>query len=345
MLILVLASVHKDIIPAIRRHMMLSLVLIAFFFYAISNKIYLGDFLLLDISIPSWMSFITGAVRTGGRMFWPIFYVIVAVLTVSILRRFDLRAGIFILTGFVLLQVWDTQPHRESLRLASTGITFRYLDTISWSMLINEHDFVMQFPSHQCGGWAPQWPEMNAGMELILLTAKRNIPINSAYLVRSVKDCPAESSFALQVFFEKGGLYVFLDTLSLAIPRFNNEADELCRSFSRGIVCTRSWENVIDTPANKLFLPLEAPIQNYRIGETISFKPDGQSQYYKIDGWSVVEPWGTWGIGDRARIQIIIDPNTHDDLLLTVNSWGFLSGPHQHRKMCFRLICKNRRMS
>lgn len=328
MLILVLASARDEILPAIRRHMMLTLVLIACFFYAISNKVYLGDLLLLDIPIPSWMSFLTGAVRTGGRMFWPIYYVVVALLTVVILRRFGLRISFFILTGFVLLQVVDTHPHREQLKRTSKGVASRFLDTESWTALIKEHDFVMQFPSHQCGGWAPQWPEANAGLELMLLTAKRNIPINSAYLARHVKDCSAEASASQQVTFEKGGLYIFLDTLNLVVPRMNSEAGKLCRSFNRGIVCTRSWENVLDTPAHSLFTPLKAPAPDYALGETISFKSGGQSHQYKIDGWSVVEPWGTWATDDKARFEVTIDPGIRDDLLLIVNSWAFLSGSH-----------------
>ena len=130
----------------------------------------------------------------------------------------------------------------------------------------------------------------------MLLTAKRNIPINSAYLARPVKNCLAESYFASQLTIEEGGLYVFLDTGNLVIPRLFSNASDICRSFIRGIVCTSAWNTIETKKIEGQFSALKQPMPNYLLGEEVSFKSTGKSKIYKIDGWSTSESWGTWTI-------------------------------------------------
>jgi hypothetical protein len=248
MLILSWITARKKIMLTMRQHIVLTCVLIGFFLYAISNKVYLGDILILDITLPEWMGILTGSVRTGGRMFWPFYYVIVPTLIVLIINHYGFRLGSIILAGLVIFQVWDTGPLRKSLTALSTGVAARYLDAPLWASLVDQHQFVMQFPSHQCGGWAPNWPESNAGMELLLFTAKKNIPVNSAYLARHVKDCNAEATTAKETQIEEGGLYIFLNDEDFRKTRMSTDMIKLCRSFNRGIICTRSWDEMKGNP-------------------------------------------------------------------------------------------------
>jgi hypothetical protein len=333
MLILSWITARKKIMLTMRQHIVLTCVLIGFFLYAISNKVYLGDILILDITLPEWMGILTGSVRTGGRMFWPFYYVIVPTLIVLIINHYGFRLGSIILAGLVIFQVWDTGPLRKNLTALSTGVAARYLDAPLWASLVDQHQFVMQFPSHQCGGWAPNWPESNAGMELLLFTAKKNIPVNSAYLARHVKDCNAEATTAKETQIEEGGLYIFLNDEDFRKTRMSTDMIKLCRSFNRGIICTRSWDEMKGNPNIASLSTLIPEEIDSTSSEIISFKSGGASQHNKLEGWSDVEPWGTWMIGNEAQVMIPTSLQMQGDLTLIVNSWAFLSGHHKQLKL------------
>ncbi|TMJ01372.1 MAG: hypothetical protein E6G97_15925 [Alphaproteobacteria bacterium] len=66
------------------------------------------------------------------------------------------------------------------------------------------------------------------------------------------------------------------------------------------------------------------PRSPYRMGEKIAFRGSGQSDDYKLAGWSDPEPWGTWTDGPAASLEIPIGFDPQGAVRMTCVASGFV---------------------
>ena len=318
-----LVSSRRNIARAIKRNIFLFIALIGFTLFALSNKIYFGDHLIFSFPLPYSIDRIVSPIRSSGRFFWPVTYVIMTGVIVLTLRRFRRSVAFLLLFFAVSFQLLDTIPLRSymSREFKKTNSEAEVLNRAAWDTLIDLHDIVRVFPSFQCREWDPKHLRYFDEM-LQSIAAKKNVRINSAYVAqgRSVQDCPREHEEAVALKPRPKELYVFFsDYYSMSVGHRifgNNE----CRRFKQGYVCTQSWEELAKSSALSTlstFEALESPVY-YHIGSEIDFGIHGNIQDYKAGGWKLAEPWGSRLHHKKAFLELPLAESVKQPLTMSV---------------------------
>ena len=303
--VLLVPGTRQQLWPTLRRHAVLVVCLLGCAGYAVSNRVFLGDNLVAAVPLSELVATVTGHFRTGGRMFWPIYYVLVISLTGIVIKYFRRGLARAIVLLAMLFQLIDTQVLRDDVGAFASAAYPQLLDRTIWRTLVEKHAFIEQYPSFQCGGWANTWPENNANMELLLIAAESAKPINSAYVARAVKDCKVEQMQGIAFDIRPGGLYFFAGDFPIASisdkPRFN----ELCREFKFGVICTRAWSELdARSKAGKFPLTPLFVFPDYELGNELKFVTHGNGRRFMGQGWSTPEPWGTWSTGKISEVFV-----------------------------------------
>ena len=274
----------------IKRNKFLVLMLVCLLLLALSTRVFIGSWLFLNLtSLNDLIKPLIGNFRTSGRFFWPIYYVLVVFLVLLTFKRFSPNMARAVIIAAVVIQMIDTQPLRHNMAQTAGKGYQQVLPKQAWRELLNVHKFVKQYPSFQCGGWANNhWPENNSNMEMLLMAAELDKPINSAYLARRFRNCQDEFTEGLKFEIQNEGLYIYSGrTMSRYIEKLP-DFKQLCREFEFGFICSRKWASL--PQINKSF--------------TIDFKKSAWSGVIsRTSGLSFAEAWGTWSSGDVVTLE------------------------------------------
>jgi hypothetical protein len=174
----------------LRRHLSLLVACTAMTALAISHRVYAGIWLLFEFPLPSYIVQALGIFRASGRFFWLISYAQVAIVIVLGFRRAK-TVTILCLVAAAILQLLDVQPLRERLIASvAAGAGVEQLDRRKIATLIPGARHVEVVPSFQCTTERDfqdrQLREKmrRANMDLMLATARANVPTNTVYLAR-----------------------------------------------------------------------------------------------------------------------------------------------------------------
>lgn len=324
----------------IARHGFLALLLVGYFLISISNRVFIGDWLAVSFPLPRYLDFLVSYFRTGGRFFWPVYYVVMLGLVALTFQRFDRRIAQVLVLASVALQLADTQILRDRIAAQARQASPQSLAIQDWRPLLAAHGFYQQYPSFQCGGWAGTWPGNDENLELLWEAAKLDKPTNSAYLGRNNRDCYNELVEGLKFEIQPDGLYVFGGDFPIVsiedAPLFRT----LCREFSRGVVCSHKWDTLPQLTGSPTFRPITHDrLAAYTVGQTLNFSSQGRGKDFFGYGWSHPESWGTWSTGKRSELILGI-PKIAVDATLTVMATAFV---HQHTPVKeFRVVVNGR---
>lgn len=95
---------------ALRRHGMLLLVCACLTVFAVSNVITANGATLLEIPLPMWLLRLASSFRSSGRMFWPVYYLIIAYSLKTLQDVLSPKRLAVLLCAVTVLQVWDISP-------------------------------------------------------------------------------------------------------------------------------------------------------------------------------------------------------------------------------------------
>lgn len=309
----------------IARNRFVALMLIGYFFVAISHNVYIGDWHLIDLAFPDYIRRLTSYFRTGGRFFWPAYYVLMVALVALTFRRFDLRTARLLVLLAAALQLADVEPLRHMIVADAAHASPRTLPVREWRPLLAAHRFFAQYPSFQCGGWAGTWPGNNENLELLWEAAKLDMPTNSVYLGRLNRDCAEERAKAVNFDIRPGGLYVFGDDFPIGLLEEIPSFKQLCREFSHGVVCSHEWDALPPAAGPSAFKPISRTwVPSYKLGETLTFVPGAAGGNFLAYGWSRPESWGVWSLGEKSEL-ILGMPKIAGDATLTVRAAALLN--------------------
>lgn len=201
----------------LRRHLSLLVAFGALTAFAISHRVYAGHWLLFELPMPLYIVAALGIFRSSGRFFWLIGYAQMAIVIVLGFRRAQ-PVMVLCLVGAAILQLLDVQPLREQIiaRIA-TGPGTEELDRHEIAGLIAGVRHVEVIPSFQCTARVEDRllsaKMMRANMDLMLATARMNVPTNTVYVARR--------SFGL-------GLLDVMHAPSIAVEMREARRDQYC---------------------------------------------------------------------------------------------------------------------
>jgi Family of unknown function (DUF6311) len=225
-----------------KAHVVLICLLCGLLLFALSNRIYVGSHLVFELPLPESVTEILGTFRSSGRFFWPIGYALAAGSIVLVLRRFRPGASLALLAAASVLQVVDVEPLREAVAATTEYPLAAAFDRQRAEQIVARSQSVMVFPSFGCVNeqwWnglisRDAWLELRrADIEMQLIAARDNLPINSAYNARLRTDCVAEDA-AIHQPLRPGTLYVYL-------TQFTPGPDQLGGHAAADVCSTLDW--------------------------------------------------------------------------------------------------------
>jgi hypothetical protein len=231
----------------LREHSVLAVVLLILAAFAATHRVYVGKTLVLSYSLPGRLEDLANSFRASGRFIWPLAYCLMLVPLACLWRWSRPAVFLSLVLLAVVLQSAEASHRVKDLRAATAKPVFGDLiDARNLAPWMKEHRRLWQYPSWSCGGLAPPRRfgdvESNRELQVELLAARLNIPSNSVYMSRVLKDCAAESSWADHPRLEEDVLYLLAPGAVLLSPSLSAmAASPACRSLSWAVVCSGHW--------------------------------------------------------------------------------------------------------
>jgi hypothetical protein len=160
-------------------------LLALFLIYAVSNKVYIGNYLILSIDLPpEWLQ-IVAQFRNSGRFFWPVGYALVGYSLFIVNKRLRPVPKYGLLLTLLALQIIDAGPMLKTARHEMGDRRTPLIDAATWERHFAHSERLIIAPPFGC---APieDWPVI---VDLQNLAAQNHIPINSLYAARALKTC------------------------------------------------------------------------------------------------------------------------------------------------------------
>jgi hypothetical protein len=242
--LLLLCAVHVPYVIRnrtllVRRHWPLTLVLSGAALYALSNRVYLGNFLVADVQLPFALSALFGVFRSSGRFLWLIIYGVIVAAAILTARRFGTRKGAAALAVALALQLVDTAPLRQAIAFDTGSPDTAGLEIPELRRWFSGgFDRLYVIPSYQCGD-----PDLgNRKLALQFLVARDGpIPTNSAGVARGRRECANELALLDEMVVGRRTAWVFFaDGLALpAVEEFSRSSTVQCRPIGEILACAR----------------------------------------------------------------------------------------------------------
>jgi hypothetical protein len=201
-----------------RAHGVLLAVFALFLAFALSNRVWFGSDLVLDVELPARVLNLLGTFRASGRFFWPLGYAFAAGSIVLTLRTYRPAIGMALLAVAALLQAIDVTPLRAVIAASAAHPGAPRLDRAATAALIARAREVRLYPSYDCAQrFAMPTVETRRAVEQILalnmefqlLAVRQAVPINAVYTARPLRSCAAELA-EMRERLVPGILYVWL---------------------------------------------------------------------------------------------------------------------------------------
>ena len=167
-----------------KRHWPLVLILSAVALFSLSNEITLGEYTLLQYSIPAPAKVLTNAFRSSARLFWPVYYTIFYAVLVITVGRGRARLAVPLMAVVCILQLIDISPLRPvSALYAMSNDQEQYpnrLQSPLWQQVFSSADTIVMYPPY-----SRIYNEPEDYKDFVYLAALHNKAITTGYVSRT----------------------------------------------------------------------------------------------------------------------------------------------------------------
>jgi hypothetical protein len=324
LLALCVLTAPRLIFAPVLRHWPMVLVLGLLVVYCLSYEIRFQEHLLWSYPLPDFMRPVVVLARAGGRLFWPLGYLLMGAAVALTVRRFGRWS--FAPVGLaVVLSVMESTGSVAYVRGVANTVHKVPLEWAGLQRVLQNHGTLRLYPSFWC---YPGWAESRvpfAHSQLAYLAAVENLASNSGITVRKIKDCDKEMRSVPGHVLVPGELDVFL-TSHIGRAAFYRREDDLrrhCREIplgdDTGLICSQAWSfPETASPIAGLTEP-ETSLATLNVGQTISFTSTGNWRRYAAAGWSYYsEGVYTWTVGSTTRLNFKMPDERSEQLRFEV---------------------------
>jgi hypothetical protein len=171
----------------VRRHAALITMLALASAYAVSDRVRLGQRMVLEWPAPHVLEGVFGTFRASGRFFWPVGYALLVFAVVTSARWLSPRVAAMVLALALVLQLVDVQPisRRAHRMLGRPGS--RLLDSARWDAALGpDIRAIHLYPKFGC----VRTPAAHPGILAIQRhAAERRLRLNTGHLPRYRPSC------------------------------------------------------------------------------------------------------------------------------------------------------------
>jgi hypothetical protein len=220
-----------------RDHRWMFALLLGCTLFAVSNVVYLGPLQVLHIPLPASVIQFAAMFRSTGRFFWPVMYCLAALAIAGPIPFYGPR-GALLLCLAMPLQWIDSAPLRQALAASIWAPEKPHIDLPAWQAAIARHSSVRVLPQYACLAHPRGWNN-DIAVQLQLLAAFADRPINTVYTARPSADCRADQRIYGTPHAGSRRLSVFLDEYS-GFKRMQAlaAAGNSCRAGADLVVCS-----------------------------------------------------------------------------------------------------------
>jgi len=287
-------------------------VLVACWAFALSDKIRVGEHLLIDLNYGPLLGPLSAMLRSSGRFMWPVSYALVlaSILAVAKMPRRWIRP---VLITALILQIADLSAFMRQqwkfTEAAADPVVFHRLKSAQWDRLISAAKVVDFQPSD------PQ-PHLGLFWELAYRTTRLRVPVTAMY---SARVAPAQ--YAFQKADDED-----VKLGRLAPDRLYVLGDN-CAPFS--LTSVHRLDGVMIVPPAGADLrglslePVRAPV--VRLNDQVAFsKPENRCLLGA--GWVAPQGAGVSSDGPEAALYLPVAAGETGPLLLSVQISGLSGG-------------------
>jgi hypothetical protein len=279
--------------------------------YALSNRWAFGSYVLLEYDLPGWALPVVGLARSGGRLFWPIGYLLMACAFALAIGYFG-RRGVALAAGALVLltlEASSTLAYVHGLVHEPAKVP---LDYAGLQAVMDAHSYLRLYPSFWCNPGGDGSTRRVVHWQLQSTSARAGQASNSAITVRKMKDCVAEWERMPSEVLRPGEINVFLDRGAFRTAFAGRGIGERghCRAFDmppgRGYMCSRAWDAETELPLPEL-RPIDEKPPLLAPGSPVDFSTGGNWELFAGGGWWLNSDGEfTWTDGDIATIDLMV---------------------------------------
>jgi len=319
-------------------HWPLVLILVLLFLFAMTNHIVIGPWEFV-IPLPDFFYRLASILRGSGRLFWPVWYVLVLYMVYGLTHSYTARVTNLILFLALLIQISDTSAgwlgKRAVFMTKPATELFLPLADSFWGAAAKKYQKIERSslpisPVFYYVGW-DTWAKY---------AAKYHLGTNSAWLSRYNQTQLNAAKAALNERLSTGQydpntLYILdNDKVMPALLHLDPSKDLLAR-IDGFYVLAPGWQACTSCPrvlpeqvmSLSSFMPAR--------GEMIEFGKDKPPKYLLniSQGWAHPEPWGIWSDGGQAQLILGLPSEPVSTLTLTVRAFVAPTHPTQEVRM------------
>jgi hypothetical protein len=256
----------------VSENIFLFICLLLLWIFALSNNVSVGA-LNFHYDIPGQLMSILSIFRCSGRMFWPVFYSIIFIQMVIVVRAYPAKVARVILGICCLIQIADTSAGWMALETRlqqNSKITPNNLFINPfWSGAANHYNSIRVEPLVN-GQFQARWEH------LAPFAAKNHLATNAVYLARidQTNLNKANSAFETRLStgeFDQQSLYILDDSKILPALLSINPQNDLLAKIDNFVVLAPGWKackSCLPVPAE---LEIKNRILRPQIGKVIEF--------------------------------------------------------------------------
>lgn len=324
----VLISGRVGVIGVIGKNLHLFIVLFGFALFAVSNNVGLG-LLEYNFSLPDFVSKIANIFRCSGRMFWPVFYVIVFAAISLVVRGYEKRVTTAVLGLALIIQLVDTSAGWSGLRKKlmtkpnsewSTSLTDPF-----WGEAATKYKKIRYIPiGNRSHGW----------LTLASYAGTHGLATDAIYLARigtsAIENAQRKASEALECGnFLQDSLYV-LDDVTFRTAAMNADRNFTLLAKIDGFnVIAPGWKGCAECRRVKNEIKLSDLFPSLYVGERVGFNGSDTGVKFLGPGWSTPEEWGVWSDGTSAIVSFKSPPGQVTSIFIEANALISSSHPKQ----------------
>ena len=322
-----------------RRYPALTLSLLLFTLYAVSNRMYFGMHEILAYPLPAVFEKLTGTFRSGGRFFWVVGYALLFAVLAALLKKRS-AAGMLLLAVAVPLQWMDVQPLRQRIADKAAAPAGKGLE--SWTEAMTAVDSIHVYPAFGCGDG-----DVEVYWLFPRLAAHYGKRIDTGYIARLNVDCERNAR-AFAGDFAPGALYVMPATYlknPFIVPAGFRAASERgeCVAWQFAALCRRGADRAYWAKTGLPMTPV-APLKPHGewpadvLPTQIGVLRDGRMVPSAIDKQGFLT-YGPYIVLPPGRYHYAIDYASHSAPSQQVGKWDIVtSGANGSREKAAGLL-------
>jgi len=325
-----LLSLKTGMLYQIQKRPFLLLAMMGLLLFSVSNRVGIASF-NYEFALPTPLLDLANIFRASGRMFWPIYYLVLLVIIFLVVRGYSKKVATMMLGLALLIQVIDTSK-------GWSVICASYMNNPSstWNNGMTDSFWNRAGLKYKKVRWIMPGNRSENWQAIASYAATHGMATDAVYLARTntiaLSDAQKKArETLLSGNYEADSLY-FLDEsiLPQAAVHFDPQRDLFAKIDGFYIIAPRWKCPTCQAEKGEMniahFLP--APLA---LGERLVFKKNRPGLEYLGSGWSLQEDWGTWS--DGAQASIILPVNSDLAKTIIIEARPLLYATHAQQRI------------